>query len=255
MKAVLTITDVTRMQDRRVCVAGYLPNDVCVRPVLRGGLTEGWLSIGRRVVVRPFARVELDLLEAVPDPPHAEDWAIDPIYRAPRGMLAPAQRLDLLERISGPSLQALFGAPLRQDVGTYVRAGEGVRSLGTVIPAQVLGVGYAPRPMGKWDYRLAFVDQDGRRYRLSVTDLAFRYLLDSWRLRDALSADDAARHLTAMLTRARVVLRVGLARGWARYPDRCYVQLTGVYSFPDYLDGRCFADLDPCAYTEADVPF
>jgi len=41
-----------------------------------------------------------------------------------------------------------------------------------------------------------------------------------------------------------------LARGWERYPDRCYVQITGVYSFPDYLSGRCFADFAPPAVTD-----
>ncbi|MGI6627904.1 MAG: hypothetical protein ACOX4K_06115 [Bacillota bacterium] len=39
-----------------------------------------------------------------------------------------------------------------------------------------------------------------------------------------------------------VFFRIGLARGWSRYPDRCYLQITGVYTFPDYLDGKCFAD-------------
>jgi hypothetical protein len=43
----------------------------------------------------------------------------------------------------------------------------------------------------------------------------------------------------------QVFLRVGLTRGWAKHPDRHYLQLTGVYSFPDYLQGRCFADLAP----------
>jgi hypothetical protein len=45
--------------------------------------------------------------------------------------------------------------------------------------------------------------------------------------------------------RSAVFLRIGLSRGWDRHPDRCYLQVTGVYSFPDYLQGRCFADLAP----------
>jgi hypothetical protein len=28
-----------------------------------------------------------------------------------------------------------------------------------------------------------------------------------------------------------VYLRVGLARGWDRQPDRCYLQVTGVYGY------------------------
>jgi hypothetical protein len=57
-----------------------------------------------------------------------------------------------------------------------------------------------------------------------------------WRL------SEAAKRLTAALQSAQVFLRIGLARGWEKFPDRCYLQVTGVYSFPDYLGGRCFAD-------------
>jgi hypothetical protein len=30
--------------------------------------------------------------------------------------------------------------------------------------------------------------------------------------------------------------------GIGQFPDRCYLQVNGVYSDPDYLGGRCFAD-------------
>lgn len=49
--------------------------------------------------------------------------------------------------------------------------------------------------------------------------------------------------LSDILAQRDLLLRVGLARGWAEFPDRCYLQVTGVCTFPDYLDGRCFADL------------
>ena len=256
MRAVLTISDVTRMQGARVCVAGYLPDDTCVRPLLRvGGLTETWLFVGRQVAVQPFARVELDLLEHRPEPPHTEDWIIAPTYRRRLGLLDMNERAAFLERIGDGALAEIFGTPIHQDEGTYVLAGAGRRSLGTIAVERVADVTYSPRPMGKWDYRLAFTDLAGQRYRLAVTDLAFRYLLDRWRLHDGLEPSAAARRLTSGLRAAQVFLRVGLARGWERHPDRCYVQITGVYSFPDYLEGRCFADLDPMAYSADDVPF
>jgi hypothetical protein len=25
----------------------------------------------------------------------------------------------------------------------------------------------------------------------------------------------------------------------------CYIQVTGIYTFPDYLEGKCFADFNP----------
>ena len=48
-----------------------------------------------------------------------------------------------------------------------------------------------------------------------------------------------------MLKSRKVYLRLGLARGWHKYPDRCYIQITGVYTFPDYLEGHTFAAYAP----------
>ena len=40
-----------------------------------------------------------------------------------------------------------------------------------------------------------------------------------------------------------VFLRIGLARPtWEIHPHCCFLQINAVYSFPDYLDGRCFVD-------------
>jgi ATP-dependent DNA helicase RecQ len=39
-----------------------------------------------------------------------------------------------------------------------------------------------------------------------------------------------------------VVLRIGLTRHWDAYPDRCFLQITGIHTFPDYLEGQTFAD-------------
>jgi hypothetical protein len=37
-------------------------------------------------------------------------------------------------------------------------------------------------------------------------------------------------------------LRIGLARHWEKHPERCHLQITGIYTFPDYLNGRTFTD-------------
>ncbi len=90
MKATLTITDLTRMQGDRVCVAGYLPDTTCVRPVFaKGGLTEEWLRVRGQVAIRPFAVIEFDLhgTAPMPLPPHTEDRIIDATYRVQRGAL------------------------------------------------------------------------------------------------------------------------------------------------------------------------
>jgi hypothetical protein len=218
----LVITDVTRMQEGRVCVAGY-PADGedrdrhhCVRPEFRfGAPTETWLAAGGEVVVRPFAVVELDLKEPRPQPPHTEDWLVDERYRARRGLLSPDERLALLARLDDGSVAEIFGAPVHEERGWFVLAGEGTRSLGTVRVAAVDAVTYAPKPDGRrWHYRLTFGDASGRRYNLAVTDLAYRYFLDSKREDAGLAPARVAGRMLATLRAADTVyLRVGLARG------------------------------------------
>jgi hypothetical protein len=54
-----------------------------------------------------------------------------------------------------------------------------------------------------------------------------------------------AARLTQILKTRPVYLRIGLSRKWVKNPGRCYLQLNGIYTFPDYLDGHTFADLRP----------
>jgi hypothetical protein len=244
MKATLTITDLTRMQGKRVCIAGYTHGREPVRPVVTqgGGLTEGWLSNGDAVVIQPFALVEFDLQRQKPQPPHTEDWIINPAHRTRRGQLDPAQQQQLLDGILDENVAAIFGTTILHDPGWYVMLGTGRRSLGTVRPAN-LEVSYGLRSAETWDYRLAFTDTAGASYRLSVTDLAFRYFLDNCRTCQGAAPGEAAQALTATLNSGVVYLRIGLSRGWDKFPDRCFLQITGVHTFPDYLNGRCFSEL------------
>lgn len=260
MRAFVTITDLTRMQGDLVCVADYLRDGTCIRPLFRGRhVSESWLWLRDMVVIRPFAEVELELLEHRPDPPHTEDWWVNPTYYRLVRMLKPDKRLSILERLEDHSVQAIFGAQIHHDNGWFVKAGEGTRSLGTIKCVEIEKMAYTQRPDGRWDYRIAFIDAAGAQYRLAVTDLAFRYYLDYMRLHRGVNAQQAAQDLTALLKDAELFLRIGLARGWDKYPDRCHLQITGVYSFPDYLEGKCFADFLPIGKStksaDVEVPF
>jgi hypothetical protein len=198
------------------------------------------------VVVRPFAAVELDFYQAAPHPPHTEDYLVDPSSRIWRGMLPAAGRQALLDRTVVTEVAQIFGTTVHHDEGWFVTAGEGNRSLASVRPEGSVEIYFSLWAGSRWDYRVAFVDRAGELYRLPVTDLAFRCYLD--RLRDdGLSPARAAQRLSAALQDSRVYLRVGLARRWVKHPERCYLQITGVHTFPDYLGGRCFADLQGSA--------
>ncbi len=258
MRQPVTITDLTRMQGDHICVAGYLRDGTCIRPRFQWKpLTESWVWLRDRVVIRPFAEVELELLEHKPHPPHSEDWWVNPTYYRLLRFLKPEKQIALLEKIEDISVDSIFGAPIRQENGWFIDAGQGKRSLGTV-KVNVGKVGFAALPDGRWDYRIAFTDSTDTQYRLAVTDLAFRCYLDHTRTQEGIPPDKTAKRLTELFQAATVYLRIGLARGWEKYPDRCHLQITGVYSFPDYLDGKCFADFKPrekSAVADVDVPF
>ena len=52
---------------------------------------------------------------------------------------------------------------------------------------------------------------------------------------------EAALYLDHNLENQKVYLRIGLAHGWKKFPERCYLQITGIYTFPDYLGGKNFS--------------
>ncbi len=259
MYAPVTITDLTRMQADHICVAGYLRDGTCTRPLFpwHKPLTESWVWLKGQVVIRPFAEVELDLQEHTPHPPHSEDYLVSPTYYHLLRHPGTDRRLDLLRKIEDPSVASIFGAKIHVDNGWFLLANTGSRSLGTVKPVEVEKVSYALRKNSRWDYRIAFTDASGALYRLAVTDLAFRYYFDHARLHEKQAPTNIADRMTGTLRESEVYLRIGLARGWDRYPDRCHLQITGVYTFSDYLDGKCFADfaLIKIQSAKEDIPF
>jgi putative nucleic acid modification protein with dual OB domain len=231
-----------------VCVAGYTTDRRCVRPSLPyRNLTESWLWENGQLVVRPFALVELDLLSHHPNPPHTEDWVINEGYKKHLGIKTEVERRAALLETCDSNVEQIFGAELHfrsfggARTACWVRAGEGKRSLGTVGPVAIHYVDYGLNQYEKWKFRLSFSDQAGYAYEMTATDLAFREMLASLHQESNLDAEHAASSLTGLLRGAEVHLRIGLARPF-RGEDKCYLQITGIYSFPDYLDGRCFAD-------------
>lgn len=255
METLLTITDVTRMGGERVCVASVNEEGKSIRPVFQfGGIPESWLYQDGRCIIRPFAQVSLDLIEQQPQPPHTEDWIIDSNKKVFHQLLDFRQRRRVLQKIIDPCVASIFGTEIFDDHGFYVLAGEGSRSLGTVFARFIRAVKHRCRD-DKWEYRIGFDDCAGHTYWLQVTDLSFRYYVDHLREEENIVCDEIGKQLTRQLRRSAVFLRIGLARGWNKFPDRCYLQITGVYTFPDYLHGRCFADYCPQRAEDIEIPF
>ena len=122
--------------------------------------------------------------------------------------------------------------------------GTDTRSLGTIKNVDVQNI-TAERRYDRPTLRMDFEDESGDLHqRFPVNDLAFRGLLGE--LADQhTSEQQAAEVLLGRIREAdRVYLRVGLARPTeiGNYEKACWVQITGVYTFLEYLNGRTWAD-------------
>lgn len=230
------------MQEGRVCVAGYDKAGQCIRPVLPPpGIHESSLYSQGRAIIYPFAIVEYDFLRPTPEPPHTEDFRYDPLQVKFIEKLDEEEKRRILLKSTFPSVETIFEVPILDDIGHYVISGQGPRSLGTIKPKKMLKSIYLQESGGKWGYRLGFIDGADQTYWLTITDLAWRYNCD-FNCRKGVNLVDLSDSLTKKLKSSDVYLRIGLSRGWEKFPDRCFLQITGVYAFPDYLNGKIFAD-------------
>ena len=248
----MIVTDVTRMGAPRVCVAGFFSDDgTPVRPVAPykspNEITEEFLWKNDVLIVRPFSEVRLSFTRPVSEPPHTEDWEIDArVGPELVRFLSPEERRLFLQGHLDPGVDSIFGAPVQED--RYICKGEGERSLGTILAEGVSEVTYGQKRYeeeeAKWEYRIRFTDESGREFGPAVTDLTFRAACDHLRDRKGWEPGEVSEWLTGFLSSEKrdVYLRIGLARGWKKHPDRCYLQVTGVYSFPDYLGGKTLRD-------------
>ncbi len=246
MRNSLTVTDLTQMGGERVCVAGYLPDGACVRPVLRfGGLTRDWLCRGNQATICPFSVIEFEFGSIIKNgsKPHTEDSIIHSPNYVFKGLLNIQQRLELLSSTDDKTIDRIFGAKIYSGPDWYIRTGEGDRSIGTISDPKIAKTHYDNKD-NKFEYRIAFTDRSGSNYNLAVTDLTFRYFLDYMHFIENLDPQIISQMITEKLKSCQLFLRIGLARGWDKYPDRCYLQINGIYSFPDYLNGRTFKDLE-----------
>lgn len=240
MKNRIVITDLTRMRRGAVCISGYDKDHHCIRPItFYPGILESTILISNEPIVYPFSLVELELLDKRPEPPHTEDQYFVP------GSFQFIQDVKDRKRILTWSLfnsvQNIFEQPILFKPGSHIKDGQGPRSVGTIHAKAIVGVHFDQGPENTWDFRLSFYDYSDTYYRLKITDLTFLYYLSSLRTEDSQPLQIADK-LTKVLKKMDVYLRIGLSRGWARFPDLCFLQVNGIYTFPDLYEGRKFSD-------------
>ncbi len=237
----LRITDVTRMGAPRVCVAGYDDEGRCVRPVLRyASISEAELETSSGLIA-PFAEVEYDLTPAPSTPPHVEDHVYAGESVRWVRWLSEGERLALLRATARPHVEDAFGAPLVHISSHFVRMGSGDCSLITV-PVRGAPAVQAREADGKLKWRLLFRDSASRDYSLPITDLTWHYFAALQQHFDKGNPSSLAQRLTRLLNKELIFLRLGLTREHPAGSHQCWVQVNGIYTFPDYLDGHSFVE-------------
>lgn len=241
MRKTLWITDLTQMQLDRVCIAGLDENGMCTRPVLLGGVHDYHLSREGEVIIRTRARVRFQLTRCPVEPPHIEDWLFNRGTTVQEGICGDPEWETVLRKGAFVSVESIFDGHLQER--RWVLPGSPTRSLGTVPGFQIERV-----TLGEYQasatYRLLFRDGAGAPYDLSITDLSFRKFSDLETKREG-NRFRAAQKITQLLQGVPVYLRLGLTRPYSpqgRQPV-CWLQVTGIHTFPDYLEGKSFADL------------
>src|SRR3989442_744774 len=237
MKTLIAITDLTRMNSGRVCIAGYDKERNCIRPVLPPpGIGEQSIIVAGRAIAYPFAVIECDLLQHTPNPPHTEDHEFDPASLRFVRRVEASKKQTVLQWSLRQTVTEIFEQPIQHDAGHYVLEGHGPRSLGTIRPHAIARVEYKEGIEGTWSYRILFKDAKDW-YNLKITDLTWHYYCDTLRSKGS-EPDQIATELTALLKHQTVYLRIGLSRGWKKFPGRCFLQINAIHTVPDYLQGK-----------------
>lgn len=239
MRKTIVITDVTQMpKGNEVCVVGITEESRCIRPTCEGGFLKQYLfDTEQRVIVRHGAKVEFDLFPVDTLPPHIEDMRFDPTLITGKGLCSASEWESALRTNSFEAVEDIYEDFLQDR--KWVMPGAQTRSIATLSGSRIVDVELTP---GGIKPRITFVDRSGCEFTRPSSDLTLWDRCRSLVRSRGHSLTKVETELVSLLQNAdRLYLRLGLARSWER-DNKCWLQVTGVYTFPDYLDGKCFDD-------------
>lgn len=227
----LTITDVSRMHGDRVCIFGVDGELNYIRPVIPFTLIHEhhlYDNKGKRII-KPFALIEFDLIRSYPNPPHTEDYIMNPCSK-PKLIrnLDDDEAEFFLESILDENVNEIFGTKIlnNKSISKY----SGNRSIGTVKVKKYIKTEHSYNK-NKHKLRIQFLDSSGEKYNLPVTDCAFyKYYTNNLKYFSPYEIDNC---LKPILNKSNLYFRVGLSRIDKKIKNH-YLLITGIYSFPDY---------------------
>ncbi|MFA6451220.1 MAG: hypothetical protein WCX65_17225 [bacterium] len=237
------ILDITRMKDDRIGVSGVYKDPelgyCSIRPVPPAGtLRVNFLRRGSGIV-EPFTIMRFKFTGTVQNPPHVEDFVFEdknPGNAVIVGKIEDSEKQRLMSSISKQFLNEIHGKNMVDNKYIY-EGGEG-RSLGCLKIYRVSKL-YIEDKDGKSVARIGFKYKD---VFLSLK-VAERRLYEYIGGKVAEGADlEMLRYgIEERLREAHpVFMRLGLSRPFLFEDDpdkrkKCYLQILGIHTFPDYL--------------------
>ena len=245
MQKTIVITDLTQMPTADgVCIAGIDQHNNCIRPVLPAGVRRRHLYIADKLAIRPRAKVTFNLHEVLIKLPHIENFGFEPDSIEYLGLCADSEWERVLQASSFSTVEDIYDGHLKEH--RWVEPDTNVRSLGTVSGVKIERIEFEPlRIQGHYKPRLTFRDMTDWAFPLPVSDLSFRSFAN-YEIKKPGSTLIASKRMLEMLQDAdRLYLRIGLPGPWLN-PNTgkvaSWMQVTGIHTFPDYLEGKSFAD-------------
>jgi len=233
----IVVTDLTRFNnDEIVCLAGIdLDTKKCVRPMVENNGRLDYLSFDavKKRNVTPGSILEGDFRPRAQQPdPHTEDHIVNGKIRV-AGKCTRLEFEEILNLTSFPTIEAGFGKTPENRLYTEENyLSHSIVTLSIQDPASQFRLTIDDQYGGK-KVKAHIIDQSG--YRLSwvpVTDMGIFIHLDAITELDP----DLSALNNFFWTQTHLYLRIGLGRPWGPSPEKtgCWVQLNGIYSFPNF---------------------
>lgn len=232
----LIITDVSRMHEDRICIFGVDGETNYIRPIIpyKNVREHNLYDTEGKLVIKPFAMIELELIEPSPNPPHIEDYIMNQ-YSKPALItnLSPNESKFFLDSILDENVKEIFRTRILNN--KFIPQGCGNRSIGTIKVEKFKKIKFSGTNK-KFKLRAVFLDQSRDQYDLPITDYAFyKYYHDN--LQKDINSYEINQHITSLFNKSDLYFRVGLSRVGNGFKNH-YLLITGIYSFPYYKKQR-----------------
>lgn len=248
IKTTFLVTEVTHMHKNHVCLLGVDKDFKAIRPELTDRIHENHLILPTGII-RPRAVLNIYFSPHPKiEPPHIEDmtWHIDQETEFLR-LTDEAKWRNALNQTRFKTVKDIFGAMIHHN--RSITHKHGLRSVGTIHMKSLVYFRYSRNDnYGREGYRLGFMDESGEEYaEMMITDLTFRYHFHH--LLKTMSIAEASTWVEHTLSKTECYLRIGLTREWS---GSHWLQVNGIYTFPDYAKGMCFMDYKQAGVTLPD---